>query len=203
MAQSIAHAAAAQEKPVVYFTSDVPRSGRRAHSPMAGTAIEVEAALVSRMDSLGLDTGPMQRDRTFKVAPIDYPTGIPSTMLGERAIDGITKAVEAAPVGRSLIVIDDITALAGIDKGLVLVRLLSYLDGLVDTGTSVVVASQPGALEGRSISNILSISNTFLHLAISDRSRMLIVQKSESDHLTTGMRLKFTVEKGSGLRVVA
>ena len=203
LAQSIAYAAASRRKPVVYVTSDVPKSGRRFSSPMTGTQGEVETTYATRMKSLGLDIEPMRQNGTFKVTPIDYPMGIPSTLLGERAIDGIAKAVELAPVGRSLIIIDDITVLAGIDRGLVLVRLMSYIKTIVDAGTSVIMSSQHGAMDSRALNNLLTSSNTFLRLADSGESKTLIVQKSETELLTAGMRLKFEVGEGSGVRVVS
>lgn len=201
LAQSMAYEAALQQRPVVYITSDVPKSGRRFSSPMAGTEDEVESAIAARMESIGLHIDPMRRDGSFKVAPIDYPMGIPSALMGERAIDGIAKAVELAPVGRSLVVIDDITVLAGIDQGLALVRLMSYIKTIVDAGMSVIMCTQLGTMESRSINNLLTTSDTFLRLAKSGTANALIVQKSESARLTAGMRLKFVVEQGSGIRV--
>jgi hypothetical protein len=58
-------------------------------------------------------------------------------------------------------------------------------------------------MDSRALNNLLTSSNTFLRLADSGESKTLIVQKSETELLTAGMRLKFEVGEGSGVRVVS
>ena len=73
-------------------------------------------------------------------------------------------------------------------------RLLSYLETLADSGTTVAISTQPGNMDTRTLNSALTASDTFLRLALTSGATTLIVQKSADEQLSPGTRFKFKVE---------